>query len=147
VVMAHELGHHVHRDIQIGLIAEAALLTAAFCAAAYALAAWWRAAGLDSPSDVAGLPLLLMAGGAVTLGAAPLMNSLSRQNERRADRYALMMTEQPAAFISAMKRLAAQNLAEEDPSPTVLWLFHTHPPISQRIEAARQFVAVPAIER
>jgi STE24 endopeptidase len=142
VVMAHELGHHVHRDIQIGLIAEAALLTAAFGAAAYALATWWRAAGLGSPSDVAGLPLLLLAGGVVTLAAAPFMNGLSRRNERRADRYALMMTAQPAAFISAMKRLAAQNLAEEDPSRTVLWLFHTHPPISQRIEAARRFVPV-----
>jgi STE24 endopeptidase len=71
------------------------------------------------------------------------MNGLSRRNERRADRYALTLTAQPAAFISAMKRLSAQNLAEEDPSRTVLWLFHTHPPISQRIEAARRFVDVP----
>ena len=47
---------------------------------------------------------------------------------------------QPAAFISAMKRLGAQNLAEEHPSRTVLWLFHSHPPIEQRIEAARQHV-------
>jgi STE24 endopeptidase len=143
VVMAHELGHHVHRDIQVGLIAETALLMAAFGAAAYALGALWRTAGLGSPSDVAGLPLLLMAGGAVTLVAAPFMNGLSRRNERRADRYALTMTAQPAAFISAMKRLAAQNLAEEDPSRTVLWLFHTHPPISQRIEAAKRFALVP----
>ena len=79
----------------------------------------------------------------MTLVAAPFMNGLSRRNERRADRYALMMTAQPAAFISAMKRLAVQNLAEEDPSRTVLWLFHTHPPISQRIEAAKQYVPVP----
>lgn len=143
VVMAHELGHHVHRDILMALVAESVKVIVAFAGARWALAALWRTAGLASPSDVAGLPLLLLAGGLVTLAATPLVNGLSRRNERRADRYALTMTGQPAAFISAMKRLAAQNLAEEDPSPTVLWLFHTHPPISQRIDAARRFV-VPA---
>jgi STE24 endopeptidase len=37
-----------------------------------------------------------------------------------------------------MRRLAAQNLAEEEPSKIVEWLFHSHPPIRQRIEAARR---------
>jgi Zn-dependent protease with chaperone function len=36
-----------------------------------------------------------------------------------------------------MQRLAAQNLAEERPSRATLWLFHSHPPIQERIEAAR----------
>jgi STE24 endopeptidase len=75
----------------------------------------------------------------VSLAATPCVNALSRWNERRADRYALALTRQPGAFISAMKRLAAQNLAEEHPSRAVLWLFHTHPPVAQRIEAARIF--------
>lgn len=139
VILAHELAHHVHRDILIALLAESALLVAAFFVAASVLKAWWSVAGLQSPSDVAGLPLLILAGGAATLAATPFVNALSRRNERRADRYALTMTRHPGAFISAMKRLAAQNLAEDEPSPTVLWLFHTHPPIGQRIAAARQF--------
>jgi STE24 endopeptidase len=144
VVMAHELGHHVHRDILVTLLAEAVVVLAAFVAAACALSVSWRGVGLASPSDVGGLPLLLLAGSAVTLAASPFVNGLSRRNERRADRFALAMTGQPAAFISAMKRLASQNLAEEDPSPAVLWLFHTHPPIAQRIEAARTFAVSPA---
>ena len=40
------------------------------------------------------------------------------------------------AFISAMKRLSMQNLAEEQPSRVVEWLFHSHPPTSARIAAA-----------
>lgn len=140
VVMAHELGHHVHRDILVALVTESALVVAAFFGAACALDASWRVVGLGSPSDVAGVPLLLLAGGAVTLAATPLVYGLSRRNERRADRFALTITGQPGAFISAMKRLAAQNLAEEDPSTTVQWLFHTHPPISERIEAAKRFI-------
>jgi STE24 endopeptidase len=140
VVMAHELGHHVHRDIVVALLAESVLVVGGFFAAASALNALWRTLGLSSPSDVAGLPLLLLAGGGVMRAATPLVNSLSRRNERRADRFALTITGQPAAFISAMKRLGAQNLAEENPSRAVLWLFHSHPPVSQRIEAARQHV-------
>jgi Zn-dependent protease with chaperone function len=148
VILAHELAHHVHRDILSSLIAESALLVAAFYIAAAALGAVWQRMGLRSPSDVAGLPLLLLAGGAVSVAATPAVNALSRWNERRADRYALALTRRPAAFISAMKRLASQNLADERPSRAVLWLFHTHPPIEQRIEAARRFqgltVATPS---
>ena len=110
-----------------------------FCAASV-LNLSWRTLGLTSPADIAGLPLLLLAGGGIMQAATPLVNGLSRRNERRADGYALAMTEQPAAFISAMKRLGAQNLAEENPSRAVLWLFHSHPPMAQRIEAARQHV-------
>ena len=140
VILAHELAHHVHRDVLAGLVAEALLLVVAFFASATALSLWWAALGLSVANDVAALPLLILAGGAVSLAATPCVNALSRWNERRADRYALALTRQPGAFISAMKRLAAQNLAEERPSRAVLWLFHTHPPIEQRIEVARTFM-------
>ena len=140
VIMAHEIGHHVHRDMLVALVAESAVLVAAFYVAAAALAAWGPRLELQSANDLAALPLLLLAGGATTVAATPVVNALSRWNERRADRYALNLTRQPAAFISAMKRLGTQNLAEERPSRAVLWLFHTHPPIEQRIKAAQSFL-------
>jgi STE24 endopeptidase len=139
VILAHELAHHVHRDILKGLIVEFLLLLVSFFVASLALALGWERLGLAGPADVAGLPLLLIAGGATMLAATPFVNALSRLHERRADRYALELTKQPAAFISAMRRLAAQNLAEEYPSRLTLWLFHTHPPIGQRIAAARSY--------
>jgi Zn-dependent protease with chaperone function len=40
-----------------------------------------------------------------------------------------------------MKRLGAQNLAEERPSRLVQILFYTHPPISARIDAAQVWAA------
>ena len=43
-----------------------------------------------------------------------------------------------------MRRLGAQNLAEERPSAAVLWFFHTHPTIDERIAAAREVQAVYA---
>lgn len=139
VILAHELAHHVHRDILKGLAVELVLMFAAFAAAGAALEGLWRDLGLQSRADVAGLPLLLLAGGSVLVAATPLVNGLSRLNERRADGYALRLTRQPAAFISAMRRLAAQNLAEHRPSTLALWMFHSHPPIEERIEAARGF--------
>ena len=36
-----------------------------------------------------------------------------------------------------MRRLGAQNLAEEDPSQIVQWLFYSHPPMRERIAAAQ----------
>lgn len=137
VILAHEIGHLVNRDIRKGLAIEAALLTAGFAVAAWVLDAAWRPLGLSSPADVAGLPLLVLAAGATSVAATPLLNAISRFNERRADRFALEVTQRPAAFVSAMRRLAAQNLAEERPSAAVRWLFHTHPPIEQRIALAR----------
>jgi STE24 endopeptidase len=139
VILAHEIGHHVHRDIFVALTVESVLLVVAFYAAAVALATAWQPLGFYGPGDIAALPLLVLAGGLLTLVMTPLINALSRRNERRADKFALTLTRQPAAFISAMKRLGTQNLAEERPSRAVLWLFHTHPPIEQRIDAARGF--------
>ena len=99
----------------------------------------WTASGCSEPADVAGLPLLLLAAGAVSLVMVPLAHAMSRAHERRADRFALELTRNPAAFISAMRRLGAQNLAEEHPSRIVQWLFYSHPPMRERIATARQY--------
>jgi STE24 endopeptidase len=139
VILAHEMGHHVHRDILKGLLVELVVLLLGFFAASRALDWWSASLGLTGHADVAGLPLLLLAGGAISLIVTPFLNAFSRFNERRADRYALTLTRRPSSFISAMKRLGTQNMAEEYPSTASLLLFHTHPPIAQRIAAARAF--------
>ena len=137
VVLAHELAHHVHGDIPKALALEFVLLAAAFYTAAVALNVSWQPLGLTGPEDVRGLPVVLLAIGAVTLAATPFVYALSRRNERRADRFALSLTAQCDAFVSAMRRLGSQNLLEENPSRTTVWLFHTHPPIEERVAAAR----------
>jgi STE24 endopeptidase len=139
VVLAHEMAHHVHGDIWKGLAFESALILAGFAAAARALHASVGPLALQGPADVAGLPVLLLAGGAVSLLAAPAALAMSRAYERSADRFALELTRNPSAFVSAMRRLAAQNLAEEHASRTIQWLFHSHPLIRDRIAAAQAF--------
>ena len=137
VVLAHELAHHVYHDIWKGIALEASLMTLGFYLADRVLTAAVGHFGIAAKDDVAGLPVLVLAGGAVSLALLPLANAVSRAHERRADRYALEMTKNAAAFSSAMKRLGAQNLAEERPSRLVEILFYSHPPIAARLEAAR----------
>jgi Zn-dependent protease with chaperone function len=139
VVLAHELAHHVHGDIWKGLIFESALILGGFFASARVLRAWVGSLGLTGPDDIAGLPLLLLTAGAVSLLMVPAAHAMSRHYERQADRFALKLTRNPTAFISAMRRLAAQNLAEEHPSKIVEWLFYSHPPIRERVAAAQAF--------
>jgi STE24 endopeptidase len=136
VILAHELAHHVHHDLWSGIALEAGLITIGFYLADRVLVLFGGSFGLMGKADIAALPLLVLAAGAVSLALVPVANGLSRAHERRADRYALEMTGNVRAFTGAMRRLAAQNLAEERPSRLVEVLFHTHPPTSTRIAAA-----------
>jgi STE24 endopeptidase len=140
VILAHEIGHHVHRDIWRGLAAEVLVIAAGLFVADRALALVVDRFGLAGKGDIASLPVVVLAAGAVSLAMRPLANAMSREHERRADRYALEMTGNAGAFIGAMKRLSARNLAEERPSRVVEMLFHSHPPTSARIAAAQAWM-------
>ena len=135
VILAHELAHHVHGDVAKGLVVEFGVLLAALGTAAAALRVW-AARGGAGAGDAAALPALVLVAGGVMLAARPLLNAWSRRNEHRADRFAVRLTGAAAPFVSAMRKLGAQNLAEERPSRLALWLFHTHPPVGERIARA-----------
>ena len=136
VVLAHELGHHVRHDLWRGIGVEALVSVIGFFVADRMLRALAPAVGLAGIADVAGLPVLALGLGGVSLVGSPLANALSRLHERRADQFALDLTRNPAAFVAAMRRLGAQNLAEEAPSRLTRALFHSHPTIPERIRAA-----------
>lgn len=139
VIMAHELGHHVHRDLWRGIAVQTLVLVGGFYLADAVLRRLAEPLGLRGISDPAALPLLMLVGGVWSFVTVPLVNAQSRARERAADRYALSTTHNVDAFVTAMKRLSQQNLAEEYPSRLVRWLFYSHPPIHERIEAARAF--------
>ena len=139
VILAHELAHHVHRDLWRGIAVQTLVLFGGFYLASVMLAVLADPLGLRGRSDPAGLPLLMLIGGVWTFLLMPAVNALSRAQERAADRYALQTTRNVDAFVTAMKRLSQQNLAEEYPSALVRFLFYSHPPIRERIDAARAF--------
>jgi STE24 endopeptidase len=139
VILAHELAHHVHHDIWTALAVETLVVLAALYAAQAAAVAAGVSPAAGGAAALGALPLMILAAGGVSFLLKPVANAWSRHNERRADRFALTLTRRPAAFITAMRRLGAQNLAEERPSTPVLWFFHTHPTIDERIAAAKAF--------
>lgn len=138
VILAHELAHHVHKDIWSSVLVDSALTFAGFLAAHLVLQRAVPLFSLSGMADPAGMPILLLTAGAIGLCVKPLLNAVSRSHERRADSYALKMTANPSAFITAMKRLGQQNLAEDSPSKLVQAFFYTHPPIKDRLRAAQE---------
>jgi len=135
-IVAHELGHQVHRDLWLGLGVQSILLLGALYVGQLFLRAGLGYFGFEGPGDVAALPLLALAAGLFSLVTLPLANGYSRWRERLADRFALLATRKPRAFVRAMVRLANQNLAEVDPPRWVVWLLYSHPPIGERIRSA-----------
>ena len=139
-VLAHELGHHVHNDLPLGILVQSALTLVGFWLADRVMN--WGIAyfGYQGLTDPATLPLFVVALAVFGLVTMPLGNLWSRWREVKADEYALRMTANPQAFISAMTCLANQNLAEADPPPAwVEFLLHSHPSISKRVAMAQSF--------
>jgi STE24 endopeptidase len=137
-VLAHELGHHVHRHILKSIAVQAATTLVGFWAANWVLHyAVDRLHMFDTLSDFANLPLLVLVATVLSCLLLPALNAYSRYNERQADRYAFESIAGVGPFISSMNKLAEQNLAERSPSKWVEWFFHSHPAISRRIAAAQ----------
>ena len=140
VILAHELAHQVHGDLWTTLVLQVGITAAALYAAARALSVLHGSLGIsEMPTEVEQLPVLALVSGTVTLVLTPVANALSRAHERRADRFAIERTGNAAAFMSAIKRLSSQNLAEDTPPAWVETLLHSHPSTARRLEAARRF--------
>jgi STE24 endopeptidase len=143
VVLAHELGHHVHSDIWKLIISQSLLMLGGLYIANLILHGVVAAGLYRSLTDAATLPFFFLLTGVFSLIVMPISNSYSRLIEYQADEYALQSTHKVESFKSAMTRLANQNLAEIEPSPVVEILFHSHPSISKRLKHAEEFAARP----
>jgi STE24 endopeptidase len=138
-VLAHELGHHVHRDIPFGILVESAGTLISFYLAQLGLTWGVGYFGFAGVGDIAALPLFGLVMGAFGLVTMPFGNAFSRWRERRADAYALAATGKPLALASAFTRLANQNLADADPEPWVEFWLYSHPALSKRIAMAEAY--------
>jgi STE24 endopeptidase len=138
-VLAHELGHQVHKHIFKSILVQAGITFFGFWAANWTLHYAVDQRMFEELSDFANLPLLALVSVVLSFLLMPALNAYSRFNERQADRYAFESTASVEPFISSMNKLAEQNLAERTPSKWVEWFFHSHPSISRRLEAAEEW--------
>jgi STE24 endopeptidase len=87
---------------------------------------------------VSTLPLLMLSMTLFAMLLEPLQNMISRHYERQCDRYALEKTGLRAAYISAFQKLARLNKDDPAPHPLEVFLFHSHPPIGERLAMAEK---------
>jgi Zn-dependent protease with chaperone function len=140
-VLAHELGHHVHRDIPLLITFGTLSTTLSLFLASLALNWAIDYFGFTGPADVAAFPALMLIFSAYGLLTMPIDNAVSRWRESMADDYALQSTGKREAFASAFTRLANQNLGEVDPENWVVFMFYSHPPLGERIAKANTWKA------
>jgi STE24 endopeptidase len=138
-VLAHELGHQVHRHILKSILVQAAITFVGFWAANWTLHYAVDRHMFEELSDFANLPLLALVSVVLSFLLMPALNAYSRFNERQADRYAFESIASVDPFVSSMNKLAEQNLAERTPSKWVEWFFHSHPSIARRLAAAHEW--------
>jgi STE24 endopeptidase len=138
-VLAHELAHHVHRDIPLIIAVDTVTTLVGFYLAGLGLEWGAEFLGLRGVADLAAFPLFILVVGLYGLLTMPLSNGFSRWRERMADQYALLMTGNGPAFASAMARLANQNLADAEPEAWVEWLLYSHPALGKRIRMAEKY--------
>lgn len=139
VIFAHEIGHHVHRHIPKMIAVGILFMAGGFWACDFLLR-WWMQTTLGEVDyarlPVSSLPLLMLALTVFSLLLEPVQNVISRHYERQCDRYALQKTGLRQAYLSAFHKLAVLNKDDPCPNPLAVFLFHSHPPIAERLAMA-----------
>ena len=139
-VMAHELGHHKKQhNLKLIIFGGVSILATFFITNLLFLklhGVFWNDLLL---SGFESLVLIYAIIAALNIISLPLQNMFSRKLEKEADQFALETTGDKDAFISTMKKLASQNLADTAPGRFCEIVLYSHPPISRRISFAESF--------
>ena len=137
-VLAHEFGHHVHKDIPTGILFSSLMTLGGLFLASVGLNWGVIALGFESAADIAAFPVFALVIALYGLVTMPVENAFSRWRERQADVYAIQVTGKGQAYASALVRLANQNLADVDPEAWVEFLLYSHPALGKRIKMAQE---------
>ncbi|MEJ7741943.1 MAG: M48 family metallopeptidase [Nocardioidaceae bacterium] len=143
LVVAHELGHADDDDVLVGT-GNAAIGSGAGVVALFLLLRSERVRRplrVKSAADPAVVPIVLALSVLVGLASAPVVNTISRQVEARADLHSLQLTGDPDTFIDLHRRLAVTNLSHLEPNPILSFWFDSHPATLDRLAAAETWRA------
>jgi STE24 endopeptidase len=139
----HEMGHyvlkHIPKQITIFAVLFLALFYLGYRSIGGVLTRWggeWKIRGID---DWASLPVLMFLISVFSFLANPIGSAVSRHYEHQADQYGLEVTHgltPDSAQVAAQgfQILGEVDLADPDPNPVDVFLFFSHPPISDRVQ-------------
>ncbi len=134
-ILAHEIGHWRKKHILKQLLALELFSLVGFYVVGKMLD-WhllYQTFGFKKPLFYAGLLLIGALFSPLSYFAQPVESALSRKFEREADDFSLKLLSTPDSMILALKRLAADNLANLTPHPLYAWFYYSHPPLGERI--------------
>ncbi len=143
VVIAHEMGHNILQHVWRIIVLNTMLATLGFFIIYLTMGSiinrWRSSLKMESPSDIATLPLFLLIFVVYGLVIMPVMPGYSRTLEQQADGFALELTANREAFVSAMEKLVYLNLEDPNPDPMIEFLLYDHPAAAERIKFAREY--------
>jgi STE24 endopeptidase len=143
-VLAHEMGHyklgHILKMMVLSILETGLLLfLLSFLMNNQALFAAFK---MEQLSIYASLIFFGFLYAPVSTLLSVFTNVISRKHEYRADRFAVQTTKRGEIFVQALKKLSADNLSNLTPHPLKVFLFYSHPPVLERIQAIRQLKRV-----
>ena len=131
-VIAHEIGHwynwHIFKSIIIGIISGTAVLFLLNAVFTYS----------NMVGDFKSILVIILLISLISFLSLPLQNAVSRTFERQADNFTMQATGNPDAQIQLMLKLAESNLSNVSPHWYIKYFLYSHPPIIERIEAAKR---------
>jgi STE24 endopeptidase len=139
-VLAHELGHFVHRHIAKRMALMLAFSLAGFALLGWLATQWGFYVGLGITPNAGGannalaLLLLMMGLPPFMFFVSPIFASLSRRDEFQADAYARSKAS-AADLVRALLKLYEDNAATLTPDPVYVGFYYSHPPAAARIAA------------
>ncbi|OGV44427.1 MAG: hypothetical protein A2X46_05955 [Lentisphaerae bacterium GWF2_57_35] len=136
-VLAHEVGHYKNRDMWRLMVVGAFLAAAGFYVAHLVLQALVLRFGFQHIGDIGSFPIFVFSLFLFSLISMPLGNFYSRRREYAADEYAVRTLKAATPLVSALEKLAAQNLADRNPAAWIEFCLHSHPSIARRVARAR----------
>lgn len=142
-VMGHEMGHYVMNHVYKGMLAFGVLIFIVFALVNWSLnkiilkkGSDW---GIESMSDIAGLPLLFVIISVVMFFATPVTNTLVRTQEMEADIFGLNAAREPDA--EAHVDIMLSEYRKLNPSKWEEIFFFDHPSGRVRVETAMKWKA------
>lgn len=144
-VLAHEIGHFKLRHIVQRLVLSLVQMGVWFFLLGIFMqnASLFAAFGVAQPSIYLSLIFFLMLFQPVQFLLGIVLSWWSRKHEYEADAYASQAVGSPAAMISALRKLARDNLTNLTPHPFTVFLHYSHPPLRERLAALSADVPMP----
>ena len=136
VVLAHEIGHHVNRDVLKHMLLDVFTSFIIFYVI-HRIMILFPGFPESFSSTLSLFPLFILFMSLLSFPIRIIVNAYSRMHEKNADQFAITLTRNPEAFISVMAGLANTNLAVAYPKKLKVLLAYSHPPIGKRIEFAQ----------